>query len=161
MTTPRERWVADTCKHHVPVSPDGKVLASAVTDGDGADTAMFGKLCAKMPDGSGTSLGDGAYCSATNCDVAAAKGRDPYFELKKSDTGKGTDTWAKMVRLRKEHPGRFYRVYKARTTVEAAFSAIKGRFVCCVRSVTVHVQERELAIVSICRNIGAWRFLGE
>ena len=55
----------------------------------------------------------------------------------------------------KEHPGRFYGAYKARTTVEATFSAIKGRFVYCVRSVTIHMQERELAIVSMCRNIGA------
>ena len=150
-----KRWVADTRKRHVPVSPDGKVLASMVTDGDGADTAMFGKLCAKIPDGSGAALGDGAYCSSTNCEAAKAKGRDSYFEPKKSYNGKGTDTWAKMVRLWKEHPGRFYRVYKARTTIEATFSAIKGRFAYCVRSVAIHMQERELAIVSICRNIGA------
>ena len=54
-----KRWVADTCKHHVQVSPDGKVLASMVTDGNGADTAMFGKPCAKIPDGSGAALGGG------------------------------------------------------------------------------------------------------
>ena len=116
---------------------------------------MFGKLCAKIPHGSGASLGDGACCSATNCEAATAKGRDPYFEPKKSHTGKETDAWAKMVRLWREHPGRFYRVYKAKTTVEATFSAIKGRFAYCVRSVTAHMQERELAIVSICRNIEA------
>ena len=84
-----------------------------------------------------------------------AKGRGPYFEPKKSHTGKGTDTWAKMVKLWKEHPGRFYRVYKAKTTVEATFSTINDRFAYCVRSVTMPMQERELAIVSICRNIGA------
>ena len=39
--------------------------------------------------------------------------------------------------------------------VEAALSAIKGRFAYCVRSVTIPVQERELAVVSTCRNIGA------
>ena len=60
-----------------------------------------------------------------------------------------------MVKMWKEHSGRFYKAYKARTTVEAAFSAIKGRFAYCVRSVTIPMQERELAIVSICRNIGA------
>ena len=150
-----KRWVADTCKHHALISLDGKVLASMVTDGDGADTTMFGKLCAKIPQGSGAALGDGAYCSSTNCEAAVAKGRDQYFEPKKNNTGKGTDAWAKMVKLWKEHPGRFYEVYKARATIEAAFSAIKGRFVYCVRSVTIHMQERELAIVSICRNIGA------
>ena len=40
-----------------------------------------------------------------------------------------------------------------RTAIEAAFSAIKQHY--CVRSVTPRMQERELAIVSICRNIGA------
>ena len=87
-------------------------------------------------------------------------GRDQYFEPKKSYTGNGTDAWAKMVKLWKEHPGRFYKAYKARTTIEAAFSAVKGRFVYCVRSVTIPMQERGPAIVSICRSIGAWRSLG-
>ena len=52
-----KRWVTDTRKRHVLVSPDGKVLVSVVTDGNGADTTMFGKLCAKIPDGSGAALG--------------------------------------------------------------------------------------------------------
>ena len=99
-------------------------------------------------------LGDSAYCSSANCKAAAAKGRDPYFEPKKSYNGNGITVWAKMVKLWKEYPSRFYNVYKARTTAEAAFFAIKGRFAYCVRSVTIHIQERELAIVSICRNIG-------
>ena len=152
-TITEERWVADTCKHHALISPDGMVLASIVTDRDTADSTVFAKLCAKLPKGSGIALGDSAYCSSDNCDVAVATGRDPFFEPKKNYTGKGTNTWAKMVRFWKEHPGRFYKVYKARTTVEAAFSAIKCHY--CVRSVTPHMQERELAIVSICRNIGA------
>ena len=58
-----------------------------------------------------------------------------------------------MVKFWKEHPGRFYAVYKTRTTIEAAFYAIRQHYR--VRSVTPHMQERELAIVSICRNFGA------
>ena len=114
----------------------------------------------ETPNVSALGGGDSAYCSSTNCETAKAKGRDSYFELKKSYNGKGTDAWAKTVMLWKEHPGRFYGVYKARTTIEAAFSAIKGRFACCVRSVTIHLQERGPAIVSICRNVGARRSLG-
>ena len=57
--------------------------------------------------------------------------------------------WAEMVRLWKEHPGRFYKAYKTRSSI------IKGRFAYCVRSVTLEMQKRELAIVSICRNIHA------
>ena len=153
---PKEKkWVADTCKHHALISPDGMILASMVADGNTADSPMFENLCAKIPEGSGPTLGDSAYCSSDNCEAAIAKGRDPYFEPKKNHSGKGTGNWAKMVTLWRDHPGRFYRVYKARTTIEAAFSAIKGRFAYCVRSVTPPMQERELAIVSICRNIGA------
>ena len=70
-----------------------------MTDGNGADATTSGELCAKIPDGSGASLRDGAYCSSTNCEAAAAKGRDPYFEPEKSHTGKGTGNWAKMVKL--------------------------------------------------------------
>ena len=150
-----KKWIADTCKHHALITPDGVVLASIVTDRNTADSTVFERLCAKIPEGIGPALGDSAYCSSDNCEAAIAKGRDPYFEPKKNHAGRGNSSWAKMVRLWKEHPGRFYKVYKARTTIEAAFSAIKGRFAYCVRSVTPHMQERELAIVSICRNIGA------
>ena len=51
--------------------------------------------------------------------------------------------------------GRFYKVYKAGTSMEAAFSAVKGRFVYRVRPVTIPTRQRGLAIVSICHNIGA------
>ena len=61
-----------------------------------------------------------------------------------------------MVRLWREHPGRFYKVYLTRSSIEACFSAIKGRFTYCVRSVTPEMQKRELAIMTICRNINAW-----
>ena len=148
-----KRWVANTCKHHALISPDGMVLASIVTDRDTADSTVFAKLCAKLPKGRGVALGDSAYCSSDNCEAAVAAGRDPFFEPKKNYKGEGTNVWAEMVKFWKEHPGRFYAVYKTRTRIEAAFSAIKQYY--CVRSVTLHMQERELAIVSICRNIGA------
>ena len=152
---PGKRWVADTCKHHVLTSPDGKVISSVVTDGDTADTSVFTELCSKIPKGSGNAMGDSAYCSEENCETAVQTGREPYFEPKKSYRGNGTGPWARMVRLCREHPGRFYEVYKARGTVESCFSAIKGRFAYCVRSVTLEMQKRELAVISICRNIGA------
>lgn len=151
--TKGQRWVADTCKHHALISPDGMILVSIVTDKDTAVSPVFEKLCGKIPNGSSPALGGSAYCSPDNCD--AAKGREPYFEPKKNHAGKGTGSWATTVRFWKEHPGRFYKIYKTRTAVEAAFSAIKNQFAYCVRSVTQHMQERELAIIPICRNIGA------
>ena len=97
--TKGKKWVADTCKHHALISPDGKVLASIVTDGKTSDAIMFEKLCAKIPEGSGPAMGDYTYCSSANCDAAVAKGRDPYFEPKKNHAGKGFNNWAKMVKL--------------------------------------------------------------
>ena len=64
---------ADTRKHRAPASPDGKVLASMATDGNAADAATFGKLCAKTSGGNGPALGDGAYCSSVNCEEAVAR----------------------------------------------------------------------------------------
>ena len=148
-----KRRVSDTCKHHALISPNGMVPASIVTDRDTADSTIFAKLCAKLPKGRGIALGDSAYCSSDNCEAAVATGRDPFFEPRKNYTGKGTNTWAEVVRFWKEHPGRFYAVCKTRTTIEAAFSAIRQQYR--VRSVAPRMQERELAIVSICRNIGA------
>ena len=145
--------MSNTCRRHALISPNGTVPAFMVTDRDAADSAMFAKLCAKLPKGGGVAPDDSAYRSSDNCEAAVAAGRDPFFEPKKNHTGKGTDTWAEMVRFWKEHPGRFYAVCKTRAAIEAAFSAIKRHY--CVRSVTPRMQERELAIVSICRNIGA------
>ena len=144
--------MSNTCKRHALISPDGMVLASIVTDRDTADSIIFAKLCAKLPKGRGIAPGDDTYCSSDNCEAAVAAGRDPFFEPK-NHTGKGTDTWAGMVRFWKEHPGRFYAVCKTRTAIKAAFSAIRQHHR--VRSVTPRMQERELATVSICRNIGA------
>ena len=101
---PGKRWVSDTCKHHALTSPNGKVLASVVTDGDASDAVMFAELCSRIPKGSGNAMGDRAYCSEENFALAVGVGRDPYFEPKKSYQGNGMSAWAEMVRLWKEHP---------------------------------------------------------
>ena len=150
-----KKWVHDTIKHHALISPGGKVVSLAVTGGAAGDSPMLAKLCAKTPRGRGYLLGDGAYCSEDNCDLAVSLGRAPCFEPKSNYLGKGMNPWAEMVRWRREHPGRFYKVYGQRNTIESCFGAIKGRFAYCVRSVTFEMQRRELAIVSICRNIYA------
>ena len=134
-------WVNDTCKHHALTSPNGKVLASVMTDGDASDAVVFAELCYKIPKGSGNALGDRVYCSEDNCTLAVQAGREPYFEPKKSYRGNGMSAWAKMVRLWKEHPGRFYKVYLTRSSIKSCFSAIKGRFAYCVRSVTLEMQK--------------------
>ena len=72
---------------------------------------------------------------------------------KENYLGNGNSPWAKMIRWQREHPGSFYRTYRKRNTVESCFSAIKNRFNFRVRSVTLEMQKRELAIMSICRNL--------
>ena len=148
-------WAHDTVKHHALISPNGKVVASVVTKGTTGDSPILEQLCAKISKGSGYFLGDAAYCSENNCMIAKSVGRDPCFPPKSNYLGKGMGPWADMIRWRKEHPGTFYKVYGQRNTVESCFGAIKGRFVYCVRSVTLEMQKRELAVVSICRNIYA------
>ena len=69
--------------------------------------------------------------------MAVQTGREPYFEPKKDHQGNGLGAWAKMVQLRREHPGRLYNIFKTRSTIKACFSAIKGRLAYCVRSVTL------------------------
>lgn len=60
---PRKRWGSNTCKHHARTSPNSKVLALVVTNGDTSDSAVFAELCSKIPASSGNALGDRAYCS--------------------------------------------------------------------------------------------------
>ena len=61
--------------------------------------------------------------------------------------GNGNSPWAKMIRWQREHPGIFCRTYRKRNTIERCFSAIKDRFNFRVRSVTLEMQKRELAII--------------
>ena len=150
-----EKWVHDTVKHHAPISPGGKVVSSVVTDGKASDSPVPAALCAKAPRGSGYLLGDGAYCSEDNCNLAKSLGRAPCFVPKSNHLGRGMSPWASMIRWHREHPGRFYKVYGQRNTVESCFGAIKGRLVYRVRPVTLKMQRLELAVVAICRNIYA------
>lgn len=55
-----------------------------------------------------------------------AKGRNSSFEPgPRRQKGRHL---ARTVGLRRVQPGRFYQAYKAKTTTEATFPAIKGRF---------------------------------
>ena len=148
-----KKWVHDTIKHHALISPGGKVASSAATGGAAGDFPMLAKLCAKTPRGHSYLLGDGAYCSEDNCDLAVSLGRSPCFEPKSNHLDKGMNPWAEMARRRREHPGRFYRVYGRRNTIESCFGAIKGRFAYCVRSVTFGMQRRELASVNLPQHL--------
>ena len=143
----------DTIKHHVLIGENGNVVASFVTSGNTHDSPILRVLCLKVPYGKGYLLGDKAYCSVKNCKMAARLGRRPCMPPKKNYNGHGYSPWAKMIRWRAKHPGTFYKVYGRRNTVESCFSVIKDRFNFRIRSVTLEMQKRELAVMSICRNL--------
>ena len=63
--------------------------------------------------------------------------------------------WGRMLAWCRDRPGEFYRTYGRRNTIESCFSAVKDRFNSRIRSVTLEMQRREIAIMSICRNLFA------
>ena len=148
-----EYYKKATIKHHALISPNGKIVSSAVIDGNVGDSPMLEQLCIKTPRGGGHLLGDSAYCSKDNCELAVDLGRIPCMPPKENYLGRGNSPWAKMIQWQREHPGSFYRTYRKRSTIERCFAAIKDRFNFCVRSVTLEMQNRELDIMPICRNL--------
>ena len=148
-----EYYKKATIKHHALISPNGRIVSSAVTYGNAGDSPMLEHPCIKTPRGDGHLLGDSAYCSKDNCELAIDLGRTPCMPAKENCLGNGNSPWARMIRWQGEHPGSFYRTYRKRNTIESCFSAIKDRFNFRVRSVTLEMQKRELAIMSICRNL--------
>ena len=73
----------DTVKHHALITADLKMVAVAVTDGNASDAPILAELCAKAPRGGGYLLGDSAYCTRKNCQLADGLGRRPCFRPKK------------------------------------------------------------------------------
>ncbi len=136
-----------TVKHHALITDSCRMAAVVVTDGNAGDSPALAELCAR-----GYLLGDSAYCSRENCRLAASIGRQPCFRPKKNFVAHGMSEWGRMLAWCRDHPGGFYRTYGRRNTIESCFSAIKDRFNFRVRSVTLEMQRREIAIMSICRN---------
>ena len=146
------RWVRRTARHHVLLTLDGCVAASAVTDGDRDDCSMLPRLTGTVPTGSGYLLADRKYCCHGNCQEALRTGGLPCMRPPKSHTGRGLGAWANMLRWERGKPGSFYKKYGLRNLVESGFSSFQGRFRSHMRAVTPRMQVRELALMSICHN---------
>lgn len=144
-----------TIKHHTLITANLSIVAVVVTDGNAGDAPALADLCARAPRGSGYLLGDSAYCTRKSCRLAASIGRRPCFRPKKGFVARGMDEWGRMLAWCRDHPGGFYRTYGRRNTIESCFSAVKDRFNFRIRSVTLEMQRREIAIMSICRNLFA------
>ncbi len=144
-----------TVKHHALITDSGRIVAVVVTDGNAGDSPVLAELCARAPRGKGYLLGDLAYCSGESCRLAASIGRQPCFRPKKNFVARGMSEWGRMLAWCRDRPGGFYRTYGRRNTIESCFSAVKDRFNFRIRSVTLEMQRREIAIMSICRNLFA------
>ena len=144
-----------TVKHHALITDSCGMVAVVVTDGNTGDSPAPARLCARAPHGERYLLGDSAYRSRKSCRLAASIGRQPCFRPKKGFAAHGMSEWGRMLAWCRDHPGGFYRTHGRRNTIESCFSAIKDRFNFRVRSVTLEMQRREIAIMSICRNLFA------
>ena len=142
-----------TIKQHALITEDLRIVAVIVTDGNAGDSPALARLCARAPRGSGYMLGDSAYCSRENCRLAAGLDREPCFRPKKGFVPHGMDEWGRMLAWCRDRPGTFYRTYGRRNTIESCFSAVKNRFNFRIRSVTLEMQQRKIAVMSICRNL--------
>ena len=58
-----------------------------------------------------------------------------------------------MIHWHDQHSDRFYKVYSRHSIGECSFSALKDCFDHVARYVNLEIQERELAVVPIYRNL--------
>lgn len=75
------RWKRRTVKHHVLLTLNGCVAASAVTNGDRNDCSMLSRLTGTVPMGSGYLLVNRKHCCKDNCREALCIGRLPCMML--------------------------------------------------------------------------------
>ena len=166
----------DTVRQHALIIGDLRIVAVVVTDGNAGDSLALAEPCARGARGSGHMLGDSAYCSRENCRLAAGLGRELCFRPKKAPilhekahdahaSGQGALLPAQEGLCAARHgrmgqdaglvqgpPGMFCRTYGRRNTIESCFSAVKDRFNFRIRFVTLEMQRREIAVISICRS---------
>ena len=141
----------DTVKQHALITEDLRIVAVIVTDGNSGDSPALAELYARAPRGSGHMLGDSAYCSRENCRLTAGLGREPCFRPKKGFVPHGMDGWGRMLWCR-DHPGTLYRTYGGRNTIERCY-AVKDWFNFRIISMTLEMQRREIAVMSICQSL--------
>ena len=139
-------------KHHVLFALNGCMVASAVTDGDCDDSPMLARLAKTAPCGGGYLLAEHKYCCKENCKAVLCICPLPSIRPPKSHTGCGLGVWSDMIRWEKNNPGSFYKKFGMRNLVESVLSSLKDRFRNGVRSVTLRMQMRKLALRSIYHN---------
>lgn len=127
----------------------------SVTKGTAGDAPMGKKLLGRRERGPGDTTLDSAYMNRITCNLIKELGRTPYIWPKKNtvNNAKGSQAWARMVRLFENDPEEFKRHYHARSTVESVFNSIKTRYGNALRCTNRIAQRREIGLRVICHNI--------
>lgn len=132
------------------------VVAIEITPRNGGDSPQFTPLLETTTEHSEvkTVLGDKAYSSYANVELAASKGAKPAISFRSRSTGNsGNETWDKLFHVFTFNREQFLRAYHQRSNVESTFSAVKRKFGDFVRSKGHTAQVNELLLKFIAHNV--------
>ena len=145
----------DCIKLHISIDVDtGIIHCFIMTDWDRHDSPEFKNLIKHLPK-LGNVLGDKAYSSRNNCQIAADKNGKPYLHFKDNATNKakGKSAWIISIREYKNDTEEWLSVYHLRSIVESVFSSIKKRWGSFLRSKKKWMQKKELSLKVLSYNV--------
>ncbi len=132
------------------------VTAIEVTERNTQDSPYFVPLITKTTEQFNVLrvMGDKAYSSYANLELAVSKGAEPFIPFKSFATGTSpSQTWNKLFAQFILHREDFLRAYHKRSNAESTFSAIKRVFGDSVRSRTRIAQVNEVLLKVLAHNI--------
>ncbi|MFI5395423.1 MAG: transposase [Candidatus Binatia bacterium] len=132
------------------------VVAIEITPRNGGDAPQFAPLLETTTKHFNPErvLGDKAYSSYANVELAERKGIAPVIPFRARSAGNsGVETWDKLFHFYSFHREQFLRVYHQRSNVESTFSAIKRKFGEFLRSKTPVAQINELLLKFVAHNV--------
>jgi transposase len=132
------------------------ITAIEVTERNTQDAPYFAPLVTKTIDNFNVLrvMGDKAYSSYANLELAVSKGAEPFIPFKSyAKATSPSQTWNKLFAYFILHRDEFLNAYHKRSNVESTFSAIKRGFGDSVRSRTRAAQVNEVLLKVLAHNI--------
>ncbi len=120
----------DCIKLHISVDIDtGVIQWFTITPWNRHDSKEFEHLIKHLPE-LGNVLGDKAFSSRNNCQLAADKNGTPYlcFQTNARSNAKGKPAWIISFRTHKKNTEAWLAVLPSRSIIESVFSSIKKRW---------------------------------
>ena len=145
----------DCIKLHISIDVDtGIIHWFTLTDWNRHDSPEFKNLIKHLPE-LGNVLGDKAYSSRNNCQIAADKNGIPFLHFKDNatNTAKGKPAWIISIREYKNNTEEWLSTYHLRSIVESVFSSIKKRWGSFLRSRRKWMQKKELSLKVLSYNV--------